>query len=161
MKRFLLIFLFLIILVNLASAQTARGFFNLGADLYIKGHLEQAIQVVHEGLQRFPNDPYLKALAEKLKQKKQQQKQQQQQQQNQQQQKKQEQQKRQQAQKEKEKQQKDRQKKEQQQKQKGKKKQMTKKEAERILRALKEENKNFKKKHIRVPAGRRQMDKNW
>ncbi len=156
MKRFLLLFLFLTIFVNLARAQTARGFFNLGADLYIKGHLQQAIQVVQEGLQHFPDDPYLKALAQKLKEKKKQQQQQrQQQQQNQnQQQKKQKQQKQRQAEKE-------RQKKEQQQKQNGKKKQMTKKEAERILRALKEQNKKFKKEHMRVPAGRRQMDKNW
>ncbi len=157
MKRVLLIFLFLTILLNLGRAQTAMSFFNVGATLYIKGHLEQAVQVVQEGLQKFPDDPYLKALAEKLKEKK---KQQQQQQQNQQQQqKKQAQKKEQQAKKEQQK--KEQQKKEQQKKQSGKKKQMSKKEAERILRALKEQNKKFKKEHIRVPAGRRQMDKNW
>ncbi len=160
MKRILIVFLFSVILFNLAHAQTAMGFFHLGADLYIKGHLDQAIQVVQEGLQKYPNDPYLNALSKKLKQKKQQRQQQQQRQnqQQQQQQKKQEQ-KKLQAQKEKQKQEK--QKQQQQQKQKGQKKQMTKKEAERILQALKEENKKFKKEHLRVPAGRRQMDKNW
>lgn len=159
MKRILIVFLFSVILFNLAQAQTAMGFFHLGADLYIKGHLDQAIQVVQEGLQKYPNDPYLNALSKKLKQKKQQRQQQQQRQNQQQQQQKKQEQKKLQAQKEKQKQEK--QKQQQQQKQKGQKKQMTKKEAERILQALKEENKKFKKEHLRVPAGRRQMDKNW
>ena len=153
MKRILFIFLFTIIMFNLVHAQKAMGFFHLGANLYIKGHLDQAIQVVQEGLQKFPQDPYLNALAKKLKQKKQQRQQQQQQQQQ-----KKQGQKKQQAQKEKQKQEN---KQQQQQQQKGQKKQMTKKEAERILQALKEENKKFKKEHLRVPAGRRQMDKNW
>ncbi len=38
---------------------------------------------------------------------------------------------------------------------------MSKEEAERILRALREENKKFKKEHLRVPAGRRQVEKDW
>ena len=157
MKRMVFLFVFMAILFNLGRAQTARGFFDLGANLYIKGHLEQAIQVVNQGLQKFPNDPYLKALAEKLKQKKQQQ--QQQQQQNQEKQNKQKQKQKQQQQKKK--QQNDQQKKQQTRQQKGQKKQMSKKEAERILQALKEENKKFKREHLRVPAGRRQLDKNW
>ncbi len=158
MKQWTIILVFLAIFVNLGRSQTAEGYFHLGADLYIKGQFQQAEQVVQEGLRKFPNDPLLNALSKKLKQKKQQQ-QQQQQKQNQQQ--KQGQKKQQQKPNNEKKEQGKKKKQQQAQQQKGQKKGMSKKEAERILRALKEENKKFKKDHIRVPVGRRQLDKNW
>jgi DNA primase len=159
MRQWTIILVFLAIFVNLGRSQTAEGYFHLGADLYIKGQFQQAEQVVQEGLRKFPNDPLLHALAEKLKQKKQQQQQQKQQKQNQQQ--KQGQKKQQQKPNNQKKEQEKKKKQQQARQQKGQKKGMSKKEAERILRALREENKKFKKDHIRVPGGRRQLDKNW
>ncbi len=155
MKRVLMLAIVLLVVTQISWAQNAMEFFHLGANLYVRGQLEQALQAVDQGLQKFPHDPYLQALKKKLEQKK---KQQQQQQQNRQQQ--------QQAKKEKQKQQQANKQQQQQQQQKqqtrsAKKEQMTREEAERILRALKEENKKFKKEHLRVPAGRRQLEKDW
>ncbi len=175
MKRFWIVLLFSLVLVQIAFGQNPMEFFHLGADLYIRGQLEQAIQVVEQGLEKFPTDPYLNALKQKLEEKKQQQQQQQNQQQGQQQNKQkekqnqQQQQKQQQAQKQKEQQQQQQHANEgkQSQKQQGqaqnsqKKKEMTREEAERILRALQEENKKFKKDYLRVPAGNRQVEKDW
>ncbi|MHB2155483.1 hypothetical protein ACX8XN_13980 [Calditrichota bacterium GD2] len=157
MKRMLLALIVGGVFIQFASAQNAMEFFHLGANLYVRGQLEQAIQAVDQGLQKFPDDPYLKALKEKLEEQKKQQQQQQQQQQNQQKQKEQQQQ----ANENKQDQQKDQQKQQQAQTDQQKKKEMSKEEAERILRALKEENKKFKKEHLRVPAGRKQVEKDW
>ncbi len=62
-KKVFLTSILVVILSNAATAQTAMNFFHTGANLYIKGYLQQAEQVVRDGLQRFPDDPYLQALA--------------------------------------------------------------------------------------------------
>lgn len=55
--------------------------FNQAANLFIEGQNEQALRNVNNALRRYPNDPQLKALKEKLEQQQEQQQQQQEQQQ--------------------------------------------------------------------------------
>ena len=148
MKNFFLILLFFGLL-NSLSAQTAEGFFHLAAHKYIDGQMGVAEQILNQGLQRYPDDPHLKALLEKLKKQKQQQQNQQQKQQQQAQ-----------AQKDKPQKQKKKQEKKKQQ-QKSNKKKMDKKEAERILNALREQEQNSEKKKAPIRATRRNVDKDW
>lgn len=69
-----------------ARAETPEDFFHGGAMFYLSNNIPQALQVVTNGLQQFPNDEKLKKLHELLNQQQNQQQQQQQQQQPQQQQ---------------------------------------------------------------------------
>lgn len=65
-----------------AKAQSSPKLaFNQAANLFIEGQNEQALRNVNNALNRYPNDPQLKALKEKLEQQQEQQQQQQQQQQ--------------------------------------------------------------------------------
>ena len=86
MKRLPLI-LFLTFLTAPVLAQSADQYFHNGAQFFINADLQTSLNYVEEGLTEFPNDRKLNALYEKLKeeQEKQQQQQQQQQQQEQQQ----------------------------------------------------------------------------
>lgn len=65
----LLLFFILSPLINV-FAQTAAGYFNASAHMYVDNKPQQALQKVSEGLTKYPNDPQLKALAEKLKEEK-------------------------------------------------------------------------------------------
>lgn len=82
--RLLLRFSLSLLLPLTARAQTADDFFHGGAMFYLSNNIPGALQVVTNGLQRFPDDEKLKKLYELLNQKQQSQNQQQQQQQQQQ-----------------------------------------------------------------------------
>lgn len=64
-------------------AQNAEDYFHDGAQNYISGSLESAIARVQEGLSQYPNDPKLNELLTKLEEEQEQQQNQQQEQQNQ------------------------------------------------------------------------------
>jgi outer membrane biosynthesis protein TonB len=140
---------------NFVKAQTAQDFFHLSAQQYINGNFENAGQTIAEGLAKYPNDADLKALAELLKKKQEEQKQKQKQQQEQQEKEKQ----KQQAQKDKEK--KEQEKKKEQQKQPADKNKMNKKEAEQILQALRENEKDAQKKKAPIKSDGRYVEKDW
>src|SRR5690554_1992506 len=61
-----------------AHAQTSAEYFNKAARQYVNSDIPGAGQVLAEGLQRYPNDPKLNALNEKLKKDQEEQKQDQQ-----------------------------------------------------------------------------------
>ncbi|WP_020404357.1 hypothetical protein [Gracilimonas tropica] len=177
MKNFFFILIFCGISLA-ANGQSADTYFHSGAQAFINADLQQAIQQVQAGLQQFPNNPKLNALMEKLKeeqqrQQQQQQNQQQQDQQNQQQQDQQEQQQQDQQDKQEEpdQQEKDQQQGKQDQDEKNAEEmnpenmdmqQMSKEEAEKILQALaqkeKELLKEFKKKKT---DGSAKHEKDW
>jgi cell division protein FtsN len=50
-----------------ASAQGAQTYFNSSASHYVHGRNQQAIQTLSEGLKKYPNDPKLKELLDKMK----------------------------------------------------------------------------------------------
>ncbi len=155
MIRMLKLFIFTLLVLSFApsaQAQSADDYFHLAARQYIDAHWQLAQQAIQQGLRQYPNDARLKALAEKMKK----QRQKQQQQQNQQQDK----QKQAQMQKAKKEQQKKQDKKKREQK-KGAKKRMDKKEAERILNAMREDEREAQKKKAPVRANRRAVDKDW
>lgn len=180
MKNFFFILIFCGISLA-ANGQSADTYFHSGAQAFINADLQQAIQQVQAGLQQFPNNPKLNALMEKLKeeqqrQQQQQQNQQQQDQQNQQQQDQQEQQQQDQQDKQDQQEEQDQQEQDQQQ---GKQdqdeknaeemnpenmdmQQISKEEAEKILQALaqkeKELLKEFKKKKT---DGSAKHEKDW
>jgi membrane protein involved in colicin uptake len=81
--RYLTSFLFTILLVASVQAQDAESYFHRGANSYINSQLNQAIQIVDEGLFQYPNDSKLNSLKQKLEEEKEKQQQQQQNQQNQ------------------------------------------------------------------------------
>jgi len=166
-----------------ANGQSADTYFHSGAQAFINADLQQAIQQVQTGLQQFPNNPKLNALMKKLKEEQQRQQQQQknqQQQQDQENQQKQDQQQQQQDQQDNQDQQKEQEQQEQEQnQQQGKQsqdeenaeemnpenmdmQQMSKEEAEKILQALaqkeKELLKEFKKKKT---DGSAKNEKDW
>src|SRR6188474_2122911 len=62
--------------------QGAQTYFDASANHYVNGRTPQAKQMVSEGLQKYPNDAKLKALAEKMKEDKQKEDQQKQEQKN-------------------------------------------------------------------------------
>jgi outer membrane biosynthesis protein TonB len=77
----LLTLTFSILLASTAWAQSADEYFHGGAQSFISADLQTAIKQVQNGLNNYPNDPKLNALMQKLQEE--QEKQQQQQQQNQ------------------------------------------------------------------------------
>jgi Ca-activated chloride channel family protein len=152
-------------------AQTAGDFFHGGAQLYIDGKIRDSKELVGKGLKMFPKDPKLNALENKIKEEEQNQHNQQQDQQQaqpQQQQQQGDQDKEQQNQQE---QQQDLAKKDEQQKQQGeekqaqqidKKKELSKEEAERILQALRsDEKENQKLRRPEQTARRPRVEKDW
>ncbi len=168
----IMIFISLLAIVAPVFSQ-AEAYFNKGAQFYIHGQNAQAIQVLTEGLKRYPNDSRLKALLEKIKnQQKQQNQQQQQQQQNQNSQQKQD---------KKQQQQQDSQKdqnnqapppksenqpsqqdqKKQPQPQKGNPQKLTPEQAEQILKALEAKNDQSKKRRLLIPGKKKTVEKDW
>lgn len=81
MKKLLFTLLFLFAGVVTTQAQTADDYFHSGAQSYINADLQSAITQVQEGLNQFPNDPKLNSLLQKLEEEQEKQQQQQQQQQ--------------------------------------------------------------------------------
>lgn len=156
MKIKLIISIIFILSSNLLS-QSADDYYHSAAQSYIKANYEQAKQAVAEGIAKYPNDPRLAAIAEKLKneeEKQNQQQEQQEQEQEQQQQQEQEQQKQEQQEQEEQQQQ-------EQQQQQQQMEEMSKEDAERILDALKEDEKDEqKKRQVKVPANGRVL-KDW
>jgi outer membrane biosynthesis protein TonB len=51
-------------------SQTAARYFDESAHMYVDNKPQQALQKITEGLTKYPNDPQLKALAEKIKEEK-------------------------------------------------------------------------------------------
>lgn len=82
MKNILLLFFISFVAVSL-QAQSADDFFHQSAQAYIHSDLQTAKQLVLEGLNRYPNDPKLNELKDKLEEEEQNQQQQNQNQQNQ------------------------------------------------------------------------------
>ncbi len=165
-----------LILINFmfltVSAQTADDFFHGGSQLYIQGKINESKALVGQGLKMFPNDPKLNALENKIKEEDQnQQNQQQDQQQSQEQQQQQQQGGQDKEQQNQQEQQQDLAKKDEQQKQQGKekqaqqiekKKELSKEEAERILQALRsDEKENQKLRRPEQPARRPRVEKDW
>lgn len=171
-KRNSIITLFIFVFF-LANAQSPSDYYHKTANYYIQGEKKNAKKTIEEAISKYPNDPKLKQLAAKVnklpddkqdKQKNQQQKNQQQKDQQQKdQQKKEQQQKNQQNkdQQQKDQQQKDQQNKNQQQQQQQK-PQMSKENAQQILDALMQDEKNTqdkaKKQQVR---GTKKADKDW
>ncbi|NVJ85600.1 MAG: hypothetical protein HWE15_04800 [Algoriphagus sp.] len=83
-NKFFLLLLLIGFLSIQGNAQTAGDFFNRAARSYVKTERENALNTVNEGLSRFPSDPKLKALKEKLEQEQEEEQNQNQEQQNQQ-----------------------------------------------------------------------------
>lgn len=168
MKRLLLI-VFMTFLTVPVLAQSADQYFHNGAQYFINADLQTSLNYVEEGLMEYPNDRKLNALYEKLKeeQEKQQQQQQQEQQQNQKQEQKQEQQQDQQQQENQDQQESEGEEQGEQSPQEVnpedlQSQQISKEEAEKILRALaqkeKELLKEFKKKKS---TGSAKHEKDW
>lgn len=165
--RYLTSFLFTLLVAVSVQAQDAENFFHRGANSFINSQLDQATQIVDEGLFQFPNDAKLNELKQTLEEEKEKQKQQQQQQQQNQEQKEEEQD--QEPQEQEPQQEQEQQEQEQQQEepkpQDGKEiesKEISKEDAEKILKALaqkeKELLKDFKKKKLKDSATH---DKDW
>ncbi|MEP1152489.1 MAG: hypothetical protein ABJH08_12235 [Balneola sp.] len=164
--RYLTTFLFTLLITMSVQAQDADSFFHNGANSFINSQLDQATQIVDEGLYQYPNDAKLNALREKLEEEKDKQKQQQQQQQqNQEQNEEEQEQEEQEQQQEQEQQEQEQQQQEEPKPQDGEEidsKEISKEDAEKILKALaqkeKELLKDFKKKKLKDSATH---DKDW
>jgi hypothetical protein len=76
-KLILMLILFFCLNIEITSAQSSTDFFNRAARSYVKTETEQALKAVNEGLVKFPNDPKLQALKEKLEKEKEEQEQEQ------------------------------------------------------------------------------------
>lgn len=57
----------LLLCAAMASAQTAEEYFHAASQQFIFGQYQTSMQTVAEGLRKFPNDPKLSALKEKIK----------------------------------------------------------------------------------------------
>ncbi len=69
--RLFTLLLFLLLSISFKShSQSAARYFNESAHMYVDNKPQQALQKVAEGLAKYPNDPQLKALAEKIKEEK-------------------------------------------------------------------------------------------
>ncbi len=69
MKVFFLL-IFFVAITSIGYAQNAQAYFNSSANLYVKDKKVEAMQSIRDGLNKYPNDAKLKALAEKMKQEK-------------------------------------------------------------------------------------------
>lgn len=78
-----LILVVLLLTAQTVSAQSAEEYFHNGGQSYIHSNLQDAISYVNEGLAKYPSDPKLTALLQKLEEEQKKQQQQDQQQQNQ------------------------------------------------------------------------------
>src|SRR5688572_3998170 len=75
MRIVLTVFLFLIF-SSMCYAQGPQAYFNTSANHYVHERNQEALKTIQEGLKKYPNDPKLKALGNKLKQEEQQRKEQ-------------------------------------------------------------------------------------
>ncbi|MEX0609416.1 MAG: hypothetical protein WD016_13645 [Balneolaceae bacterium] len=154
-----------------AMAQEADEYFHNGAQSFIGANLQDAINHVQEGLAQYPNDPKLSALLQKLEEEQEKQQQQQQEQnqdqQNQDQQEQQDQEQQEEDQQEQEQQQSEgkegeEEQPQQQENEQGKPQQMTKEEAEKILQALAQKEKELLKEFKKQKSdGSAKHDKDW
>jgi cell division protein FtsN len=76
MKRLFLTFIF-VSLSAVVLGQSAESYFHNSAQSFINADLQQAIQEAQQGLQQYPNNPKLNALMQKLQEEQQRQQQQQ------------------------------------------------------------------------------------
>ncbi len=141
LQKYILISCLLIGYPVISIAQTADDYFHMASQKYINGNYKESKQLVSEGLAKYPSDPKLNALNSKIKEPspQDQNQQQQNQQQNQDQ-------KQQQA---------------QQPKPQPQKGQMNKDEADRILQALQNKEKENMKKQKEQPQKQEKVDKDW
>jgi hypothetical protein len=163
MKKTILIISFLIgnfFLTKCTFSQSANGYFHSASNNYINNFIDKAKKDISTGLSLEPGNKKLNALAGKIKEeeKKQQQQQQQNQDQNQKDQQK-DQEKQQQQQSEQEK--KEQQDQQQQQQQQGEEKKMSKQDAERILNALQNDEKDMQKQRKVRATGEGHALKDW
>lgn len=70
MRTFTILLFLLLTTFFTSFAQTAERYFNESAHMYVDNKPQQALQKVSEGLKKYPSDPQLNALAEKLKEEK-------------------------------------------------------------------------------------------
>lgn len=70
MKSILLIVYFCLAFISVSFSQGAQAYFNTSANHYVQNRREDALRSVQAGIQKYPNDQKLKALAEKLKEEK-------------------------------------------------------------------------------------------
>ncbi len=161
----LLTFLVIIILSAVSQityAQSSDEYFYPGATLFVQNNLAEAKLKVESGLQIFPSDPKLIELYKRILENQQEENPQQSQQNNQNQDqdnKDQDQQNQDQQQEEQQKQ--DQQKQEQQQSQEQKEQELTKQEAESILEAMKENEKDLQKQLRKIKGQRIKTEKDW
>jgi alpha-galactosidase/6-phospho-beta-glucosidase family protein len=158
MKNIYFVFILFCLLVSI-EGQTADDFWHPAANFYANAKFQQAMGEVENGLNLYPNDAKLNALAEKIKE---QQEQQQQQQQNQEEQQSQ-------GEEQESKDQQDQQPEQQQEEQEQQlsqaeeqdQEQMSKEDAERIMDALKNDEQENQKLRKPIKGGRRTTDKDW
>ena len=139
MRRLFYFFFGIMFSTSWLSAQSADDLFHQSASVYISGDTPGAKKIIEYALKQFPNDLKLQSLKKKMKDEEQ--KQQNQQNQNQQKQ--------------------DQQKQDQQQQAQQKKQQLSKQDAERILEALKNEEKDVQKKLKKKVPARVNVEKDW
>jgi len=157
-------YLLLFIVINVAIqvlpvyGQSVEDFFHQAANFYIDGKAQDAKNTIQTALQRYPNDPKLQTLLGKIRDEEKQQNQNQQQ--NDQQQDQQQQDQQEQNQQQDDKKQNEEQK--EQQAQAGEKQQeLSKEDAERLLEALKNQEKEAQKAKQKPTRGRVRVDKDW
>jgi hypothetical protein len=70
MRSIILIIYFCLAFCSNSFSQGAQAYFNTSANHYVQNRREDALRSVTAGMQKFPNDQKLKALADKLKEEK-------------------------------------------------------------------------------------------
>jgi Ca-activated chloride channel family protein len=70
MKSILLIVYFSLVFISVSFSQGAQAYFNTSANHYVQNRRDDALRSVQAGIQKYPDDQKLKALAEKLKEEK-------------------------------------------------------------------------------------------
>jgi len=70
MRSIILTIYFCLAFSSASFSQGAQAYFNTSANHYVQNRREDALRSVHAGMQKFPNDQKLKALADKLKEEK-------------------------------------------------------------------------------------------
>jgi hypothetical protein len=71
MKSTILSLYFILACTVISFSQDAQAYFNTSANHYVQNKREEALRSVQAGIQKYPNDQKLRALADKLKEEKQ------------------------------------------------------------------------------------------
>jgi len=71
MKHIILLLFFCTAFTVVGLCQGAQAYFNTSANHYVQNRRADALRSVEEGIRKYPSDPKLKALADKLKEEKQ------------------------------------------------------------------------------------------